>query len=357
MTGRPLPMPAFALAALSPVGLIGFGVGAGGGAWLWAGFLYMVVLVIVLDQLIPCVAGNAPEGAEFPAANAVLVAVGLGAIGLLPLAVWGITADHLLSGEKVLLFFGTSTFLGHVAHPAAHELIHRSGRPLYRLGVLVYAMMLFGHHASTHRLVHHAAVATPDDPNSARAGESFWRFAPRAWIGGFRAGWAAENALRARRKGMSGVHPYAWYLGIGAASLALATLIGGPFGALIWLLLSAHAQMQQLLGDYVQHYGLTRSRLPDGRYEPVGPRHSWNTPHWFSSALMLNAPRHSDHHAHPSRPYPALRLTEDAPRLPWPLPLACALAMAPRLWHRRMRPHLKRWQSTHGQEPAQQRLL
>ena len=345
-------MPVFALATLSPVGLIVVGVWAGG-AWLWAGFLFMAVLVLVLDQLIPVVSGNAEDGAECPAADAVLGAVGVGVVAVLPLAVLGIGSDHLRSGEKLLLFFAASTFLGHVGHPAAHELIHRSDRGLYRLGVVVYAMMLFGHHASAHRLVHHRAVATPEDPNSAREDESFWRFAPRAWIGGFRAGWAAETALRTRRTGSRGLHPYVWYLGIAAGSLVTALLIAGHFGVLIWVLLAAHAQIQQLLGDYVQHYGLARARLPDGRYEPVGPRHSWNTPHWFSSALMLNATRHSDHHAHPSRPYPALRLTDDAPLLPWPLPLACGLAMVPRLWRRRMRPHLKRWQSLHGQDPAQ----
>ncbi|MDO9640521.1 MAG: alkane 1-monooxygenase [Pseudotabrizicola sp.] len=352
MTSRPLPMPVFAAAALSPAALLGHGVWAGGG-WLWAGVLYMAVLVIVLDQLIPYVAGNAPEGAEFPAADAVLVAVGLAGLALMPLTVWAITADHLRTGEKLLLAIGTGTFLGQVGHPAAHELIHRPGRWLYRLGVLVYGMMLLGHHASAHRLVHHRAVATPDDPNSARAEESFWRFAPRAWIGGFRAGKAAEDARRIRRAGRLGLHPYLWYLVIGLGSLGAAALIGGLPGMLIWLLLSAHAQLQQLLGDYVQHYGLSRARLPDGRYEPVSPRHSWNTPHWFSSALMLNAPRHSDHHAHPSRPYPALRLAEDAPLLPWPLPVACGMAMVPRLWRRRMRPHLKRWHTQTAQEPAQ----
>lgn len=352
MTKRPLPMSVFAAAALSPAALLGFGVWAGGG-WLWAGALYMAVLVILLDQLIPYVGGNAPEAAEFPAADAVLVAVGLAVVALMPLAVWGATSDHLRTGEKLLLVFGTGAFLGQVGHPAAHELIHRPGRGLCRLGVLVYAMMLLGHHASAHRLVHHRAVATPADPNSARAEESFWRFAPRAWIGGFRAGWAAENALRARRTARAGLHPYLWYLAIGLASLCAAALIGGLPGVLIWLALSAHAQVQQLLGDYVQHYGLTRDRLPDGRYAPVSPRHSWNTPHWFSSALMLNAPRHSDHHAHPSRPYPALRLSDDAPLLPWPLPVACAMAMVPRLWRSRMRPHLRRWQASHTQDPAQ----
>ncbi|MFN3847458.1 MAG: fatty acid desaturase, partial [Paracoccaceae bacterium] len=132
----------------------------------------------------------------------------------------------------------------------------------------------------------------------------------------------------------------------------LAAGIGGLTGVIVWVALSAHAQLQQLLADYVQHYGLTRARLTDGQYEPVTARHSWNTPHWFSSALMLNAPRHSDHHAHPGRPYPALRLTENAPMLPWPLPLACALAMMPRLWRRLMRPHLQRWQQSDPQNPA-----
>lgn len=360
MTNRPLPMPVFAAAALSPAALLCLGVWAGGG-WLFAGVLYMAVLVIVLDQLIPYVAGSAPEGAEFPAADAVLVAVGLAVVALMPLTVWAVTFDHLRPGEKLLLLFGTGAFLGQVGHPAAHELIHRPGRLLYRLGVLVYAMMLLGHHASAHRLVHHRAVATPEDPNSARAEESFWHFAPRAWIGGFRAGKAAEDARRTRRTGAKGLHPYTVYLGISLASLCAAALIGASsgtlagagLGVLVWLALSAHAQLQQLLGDYVQHYGLTRARLPDGRYAPVTARHSWNTPHWFSSALMLNAPRHSDHHAHPSRPYPALLLEDDAPLLPWPLPVACGMAMVPRLWRRRMRPHLKRLHSLNAQEAAQ----
>ena len=203
--------------------------------------------------------------------------------------------------------------------------------------------MLFGHHASAHRLVHHRTVATPEDPSSAPAGLGFWRFAPRAWIGSFRAGYAAEVALRARVKGRaSGPHPYVVYLLGAAAFVILGALIAGPYGAAIWIGLAAHAQLQLLLADYVQHYGLSRARI-GGKYEPVGPRHSWNAPQWFSSALMLNAPRHSDHHAHPGRPYPALRLAEDTPMLPWPLPVACLLAMSPRLWRRRMRPHVARW--------------
>lgn len=342
MQARPLPLAAFAAAALSPVALLGLGV-AFGGLWLWAAFLYMAVLTILLDQLIPLTASRA-EDAEFPAADALLVSAGLGALILLPLATWAIAASGpLTTGERILAFFATGFWLGQVGHPAAHELIHRPNRWQFRLGAAFYAAILFGQHASAHRLVHHARVASRDDPNTARMGESFYRFAPRAWIGSFRDGARAETALRTSHPGL---HPYALYLAISAVALVLATLIAGLPGLLTWTALALHAQFQILLSDYVQHYGLTRARRPDGKLEPVGPAHSWNTAHWFSSAMMLNAPRHSDHHVHPSRPFPALQLPEDTPRLPWPLPLACALALAPRTWRRAIAPHLARWRNT-----------
>ncbi|MDZ4135336.1 MAG: fatty acid desaturase, partial [Paracoccaceae bacterium] len=235
---------------------------------------------------------------------------------------------------------------GQVANPAAHELIHRGNRGLFRLGVAVYGSLLFGHHVSAHRLVHHRHAASAQDPNTARAGEGYYRFAARAWAGSFRAGLAAENARRAGRK--AGLHPYAAYAGLALASLALGWLVAGGWGVLAWAALATLAAAQLLLADYVQHYGLTRATLPQGGLEPVTERHSWNAPHWFSAHLMLNAPRHSDHHAHPSRPYPALRLPgpDAAPRLPYALPVCCALATLPPLWRRVMNPRLKRWRQT-----------
>lgn len=347
MSARPLSIAAFAAVTLMPVPLLALGA-IWGGVWLWTGFLYMAVLVVLLDQLIPLVAGNAGEGAEFPGTDLLLALIGLCHLALMPLAVWAVAGPSgLSSGAQVLAFLGCGYWIGQVAHPAAHELIHRGNRWLFWLGMAIYTSILFGHHASAHRLVHHRSVATPEDPSSAPAGLSFWAFAPRAWVGSFRAGWAAEDALRARGRAR-GLHPYALYIGGAVASVMLGALIAGAWGAVIWLGLAAHAQLQLLLADYVQHYGLHRAKGADGRYEPVNARHSWNAPQWFSSALMLNAPRHSDHHAHPSRPYPALRLTQDVPMLPWPLPVACMLAMAPRLWRRRMRPHVAAWAAPNG---------
>lgn len=335
-------MPVFVVATLCPVLLLMAGIWWGG-AWLWGGFLYMAVLVLVLDALLPRVAGPRPEDAEFPAGDGLLVVIALSHLALLPLAVVALAGPSDRSAvEEVLLFLATGHWMGQVAHPAAHELIHRGNRWLFRLGVAIYTTLLIGHHASAHRLVHHRLVATVEDPNSAPAGMGFWTFLPRAWIGSFDAGWRAETR---RRSGADrrGIHPYAAYLGGGAASLALAGGLAGWAGVGTWLGLAALAQVQIFLADYVQHYGLCRPLGADGRPVPVSARHSWNTSHAFSSALMLNAPRHSDHHARPARPYPALDLPADVPTLPWPLPVACAIALFPRLWRRRMKARVARW--------------
>nr|WP_050525871.1 alkane 1-monooxygenase [Pseudorhodobacter aquimaris] len=344
-------MPLFALAALMPFALICLAAGFGG-LWVWAAVLYMTVLTATLDQAVRWVMPDAPEGAEFPAANALLVVLALAHLLAFPLVVWAIAGPSgLRIGQKLLLGFAAGLWFGQVSNPCAHELIHRGNRVLYGLGVVVYATLLFGHHASAHRLVHHRFAASLDDPNTAREGESFYHFWWRAWGGSFRQGWRAEARLRGDR----GLHPYFHYAAISAVSLGLAFVIAGWGGVLVWALLALHGQMQLLLADYVQHYGLRRARLPNGRLEPVSARHSWNAPHWFSSSLMLNAPRHSDHHAHPGRPYPALRLPAkgDAPYLPYPLPVCCTLALFPRLWRRVIRRRLAKWQqdcATHSLE-------
>lgn len=337
-------MALFALASITPLVLFGLGI-AWGGVWVLAGLAYMTVFAALLDQIAALFVGDAPDGAEFPAADALLVVLGLGALALMPLSVWAIAGDSGLSGwGRFAVFLGAGLWLGQVANPTAHELIHRPERALFRLGALVYCVLLFGHHTSAHRLVHHRHAASAEDPNSARSGEGYYAFLIRAWLGSFRKGWQAETALRARAK-RPGPHPYAFYIGLAGLCVALGFAIAGVWGALSWIVLAFHAQSQLMLSDYVQHYGLTRARRPDGRLEPVDARHSWNAPHWFSSAFMLNAPRHSDHHAHPARPYPALRLppATDAPHLPWPLPMACMMALCPPVWKRAIRPHLNRW--------------
>ncbi len=333
----------FTIATCLPVALILLAA-AFGGAWAWVALGYLTVLTFLLDRLIAAEAANTDPDAEFPAADNLLTVLGVSHFALYGAALWAIAGPSGLGGlERFLTGVATGLFFGQVSHPVAHELIHRPSRAKRFLGRLIYTSLLVGHHASAHLRVHHVHVGSDADPNSARRGEGFYRYALRASAGSFRAGLTAENRLRAGRKPVW-THPYALYLG-GAAALSIGALVfGGPDALLAVLALSLYAQMQILLSDYVQHYGLRRAALPDGRKEPVGPQHSWNAPHWFSSALMLNAPRHSDHHVTPARGYPALQLDpETMPMLPMPLPFMATVALFPTLWRRMMDRRCAKW--------------
>ena len=328
----------FALATLAPAPLIALAAILGG-VWAGAALLAMTFAVAALDLLVRLVPEARP-GQEFPAADPLSVILALVHLALLPLVVWSLAGGAGLGGwARLAVGLAAGLWFGQVSNSNAHELIHRTDRRLYLLGVAVYVSLLFGHHASAHRLVHHVHVGTADDPNTARKGEGFYRFALRAWGGSWAAGRRAEAARR--EGGRGGRHPYPLYVLGAAAALGLSFLLAGWAGILAHLALALHAQAQLLLSDYVQHYGLVR-QARDGRAAPVGPGLSWNAPHWYSAHLMLNAPRHSDHHAHPARRYPELRLapTGEEPMLPASLPAMAALATVPPLWRRVMNPRV-----------------
>lgn len=339
-------IPTFALASLIPFGLLAAGF-AGHGAALVLALVYMTLFVAVADQVLPLLADDAEQGTEFPAADALLATIGFGALGILP---WGV---HALITSAALGWpaaacgaLALGLWLGQVAVPAAHELIHRGEYRFVRLGVAVYVALLFGHHASAHRLVHHRHVATPADPNTAAAGEGYYTYVRRAWIGSFRAGHAAEARLRKDRRGPQGwsgpFAPYAVYIAGCVLALGVAFALAGIAGVALWAVLAVHAQAQLLLSDYVQHYGLERTDPDTGAVAPQSAAHSWNAAQWLSGRMMLNAARHSDHHVNPARAFPTLRLIDGAPMLPWSLPMACTIALLPPVWCRLMAPHLAR---------------
>ena len=340
---------AFTLATLFPLPFLVAGTLFGGWA-VWIALLYITLFVAGVDEFIPTLTrdGEAAEDEEADLLSLVLVGAHF---LLLLLMVWSLSGNgtRLFSLDGLALFAATGLFMGQVSNSNAHELIHRGARGLRRAGKWVYISLLFGHHASAHPLVHHTHVGTLSDPNTSRMNESFYHFARRAWLGSFKAGLEAEE----NRLAQVGVgrwdtrNPYLLYIGGAGLMLLVSLIIAGWRGVLVHLLLAAFAQTQLMLSDYVQHYGLERAIREDGSFEPVDARHSWNAPHWLSSLWMLNAPRHSDHHAHPARHYTALEIPArgDAPMLPHSLPVMACIALWPKLWKKVMNPHAEAWRS------------
>lgn len=330
----------FSVATLSPIVLVIF-TALFGGFWAYVLLLYIVALVPLLDWLIARVP-KPQQGEEFPAATALSVILGIGHFLILALCVVILAEEMLSLPAGIALFLGAGFYFGQVCNANAHELIHRNNRWLRRLGMWIYISLLFGHHTSAHVLVHHVHVATRKDPNSARLGEGFYRFSARAWIGSFREGARAETARLTRVGKPVWRHPYVLYVGGAVLFLGFAFLLGW-MALLCYVGLCGLAQNQLLLSDYVQHYGLKRQISDNGKAEPVSARHSWNSPHVFSAAMMLNAPRHSDHHRYPTRHYPALSLP-DAPMLPRSLPAMARLALFPHRWRKVMDARARAWE-------------
>ena len=263
-------------------------------------------------------------------------------------AIWWITrTDHLGWLETVVLMFGIGVASGTIGIVYAHELLHQKNRAERWLGDLLLATVLYSHFRTEHLLVHHTHVGTPRDAVSARYNEGFHRFFLRVLRTCPGSAWAAE-AERLTKIGRPVWHqsnPFWRYGVLQALALGLAYAVGGWFGLGLFVMQAFFAVWQLELTNYIEHYGLIRQRLANGRYEPVRPHHSWNAPHKASNWLLINLQRHSDHHYKPDRRFPLLQTyaESEAPMLPMGYPAMGVLAMIPPLWRRRMNPRVRAW--------------
>ncbi len=253
--------------------------------------------------------------------------------------------------EKFLVMFGIGVTTGTVGIVYAHELFHKASRFERWLGDLLMAMVLYSHFRTEHLLVHHPWVGTPRDTVTARYNEGFLRFFPRVLWQGPGSAWRAERAMLARagRPAWHPTNPFWRYIALQAAALAAAFLLGGWLGVALFAFQAIVAVWQLELTNYVEHYGLTRRHLGDGRYEPVAPRHSWDSTHRVSNLLLINLQRHADHHLHPMRRFPLLQSYSEAevPQLPTGYPPMTAMAMVPPVWRRMMNPRVRAWRRRH----------
>jgi alkane 1-monooxygenase len=269
--------------------------------------------------------------------------------------VWYIPrADHLGPLEIYLVAVGIGVLSGAIGIVYAHELMHQKNKTERGMGDLLMNMALYGHFRSEHLLVHHRYVGTPRDPVTARYNESFWRFYPRVLKGCLLSAFRAERDMLAR-KALPWWHhsnPFWRYWALQLGFLLLAFILGGGLGVLVFVVQALSAIFQLELVNYVEHYGLTRKYLGDGKYEHVKPRHSWNASHTASNWLLINLQRHSDHHYKPDRRYPLLQTysEDEAPQLPYGYPVMTFFALFPNRWRAMMNPRIQAWREKYYPE-------
>lgn len=208
--------------------------------------------------------------------------------------------------------------LGGIAINTAHELGHKRESVERWASKIALAQTCYGHFYVEHNRGHHVRVATPQDPASARFGESFWTFFPRSVFGGLASAWRLEKArLRREERGF-------WRFDNNILNAwAMSVLLWGVLIAVFGTGLIPFVIIQAIYGfsllesvNYLEHYGLLRKTRSNGRYERCTPEHSWNSDHIVTNVFLYHLQRHSDHHANPTRSYQTLRSMDTAPNLP-----------------------------------------
>jgi len=258
--------------------------------------------------------------------------------------VWFVGTQDLPIWSIIALIIGVGVSSGGIM-TMTHELGHKNNK-WDRLHARIGNMIIgYGHFNIEHNRGHHTWVATPEDPASSRMGESIYRFAIREISGTIKLGLMHENKrLAAQNRNFWSLHNEV--LQVYAAALLSFVIFAVMFGpAILWFLIPHHILGWYTLtqANYVEHYGLLRQKLKSGKYERTQPHHSWNTNHTFSNLMAFHLQRHSDHHAHPQRPYQVLRDFDNVPSLPNGYGGCFAVAAIPPLWYKMMDKRVMAW--------------
>ena len=259
---------------------------------------------------------------------------------LLGLGYIGAEAQGWLSLLWLSLSVGLVT--GAVGVTVAHELGHRRSRLDRILSGLLMVSVSYLHFLVEHNRGHHRRVATPEDPATARFGETLYQFLPRTLVGSYRSAWNLEIQ---RLKSLG--HPTALHKNLVFWSTLLPVFIFFAsllaFGAKPAVFFAAQSITAILLLEtvnYIEHYGLQRTKNPYGNYERVGPQHSWSSNRRVANVFLFNLLMHAHHHIQGGKKYQELQCLAGSPELPCGYAELIVTAWIPPLWKRRIHPVL-----------------
>lgn len=269
------------------------------------------------------------------------------------LLVWGvyIFSTHELSLHQQIGLMVSQGIYSATIINVAHELGHRNSPIAIWYAKAALVSVFYHHFIIEHNRGHHVRVATPEDPATARKNENLYAFWWRSITGSFASAWNIQKKLNSsdtpfyRNPMLIGLlaSPFLYLTFFGTAGLIFQTWKPGILAFLLIQALIAILLLEVV--NYIEHYGMLRRKLENGRYEKVNPLHSWNANHFFSNLILFNLQRHSDHHAYASRPYQVLRHFDQSPQLPLGYPLMIIMALFPPVWFTVMNKKLDNWKA------------
>jgi alkane 1-monooxygenase len=334
------------LAYLTPLSVVqGF---ERGGFWTYQTIVWVYVIIPLIDAAAGLDTRNLSEREAAARERSLAyrlplwlyVPVQLGVIvWALDMAAGGGASLLEISGLTISLGIAT----GAIGITVAHELMHRRSAFERTLAEILMASVSYTHFCIEHVRGHHRNVATAADPTTARLGESFYAFWPRCVAGSLRSAWRLERA-RLERRGLAVWGPRNAMLRYGVTLVVLYAVVAAVFGwagVIVFALQSVVGFSMLEVINYVEHYGLERREVAPGRFEPVGPGHSWNSSHRVTNWFLFMLARHADPHINAGRRYPALRHMDSETQLPAGYAAMFMLALVPPAWRRVMEPRAR----------------
>lgn len=228
-----------------------------------------------------------------------------------------------------------------------HELGHRVNRLEQTLAKALLLTSLYMHFFTEHNKGHHKRVATPEDPSSARYGEPVYTFYFRTIIMSYLSAWHIAND-EVKKKGKAVLSLYNEMIQFQLIQVVFVGVIWYFFGGMVTVYFLAAALIGILLLEtvnYIEHYGLQRQQIAEGKYERALPVHSWNSDHVIGRIMLFELSRHSDHHYMASRKYQVLRHHDNSPQMPTGYPGMIILSLVPPLWFYVMNERIKKNQT------------
>jgi alkane 1-monooxygenase len=222
---------------------------------------------------------------------------------------------------------------GILAINTAHELVHRREKNLRFCGNYLLWIVQFMHWGLEHVYGHHKNVGTVKDPATARKNENLYAF----WIRNYFTGFASAAKIAHEQSGKNILKNKVFYFQILQGLLLYIVYLNfGFIGLIYWVLQALVAIILLLTVDYNEHYGLLREQRADGSYEPVLPKHSWDSYLPLTNWALANLGYHSFHHLKAVVPYYDLKEIDHARKLPYGYSAMVIMAFIPPLYKKIM---------------------
>lgn len=313
------------------------------GYWSYFTPIFAFVVIPILEMLLPVDTTNySEETISEKKVNRLfdwLLYLNLPIVyGLLIASLIIVSQNTLETYEFIGIMLSVGMVLGSNGINVAHELGHRQTTNERFIGKALLLPSLYMHFYIEHNFGHHLHAATKEDPATARYNQTVYGFwftsTTRQYVGA----WKIQKNLLSRNNQsfLSFNNDMFWYVILQLGYLLTVLLVFGLIGFLFALGAAVVGFLLLETVNYIEHYGLLRSKTDSGRYERVKENHSWNSNHVVGRMVLYELTRHSDHHFKSNKKYQILEYHKVSPQMPYGYPTSMVLALMPPIWFKIM---------------------